>query len=1046
MFLLGGIILYQTYRAVSGKHHPRIKFFKSSLGFLAILLLAHFILGLSLDSSLSKSAFEISPDFSGIAMVFQVFVLVFACVATLLFRIFHGKLLCMHGSDWSLWSPLIFVVLLLAVNLAGAVFTRSMVFRENRRIRTDLEHSRESLEKLVQQRMLFASTSSSLMSSTPALVNYLDNPGEESFSVLEHVLQKFAENFPDGICYVMNKEGLVLASSGKRELFVGRFLNFRSYFKDAMNGKNGILIDYGKFTNELGFYSSHPVIRPSDNKIVGVCAVKRNMNDLIEVLNLYRKSILVDSKNKVFLASDPGFVGKVVVFEESDDLSMNDSGYFIRDEQVVVSGRKSFFSKFSLNAGGWQIIILASSAPLTSVKIWSFSFFLVFSLVFIAFFIGNEKKEALMLARKSAESRFESVLFTAPEGILIISSQDQKILLANQGFERMFALTKNPTGKFYHDFIPGQRTSFQKVVHFPEDGSFLNEREFIRSDDSRFFAEIKGTATVFDGQKAIILFLRDISRRIADEKRLKQAKVEAETASLVKSRFLAHTSHEVRTPLTAIIGLNEMARKLCGSDEQKKLLDLASATSRSLLELLNDILDLSQLEADKFEVVMEPFDLRQLLGQVLQIAGIRNEDELTNSELDFDERIPRFIVSDGRKLRQVLTNLVILPRRQDVGGRISLESRLLAKDAAKLELQILIKTGECGDEELAGSVSHQVQGMNDAQLEEYLAEDVDLRICRKIMSRLGGRLSVKHDSENHFCWVIDFKATAAESGQKSDAESDETECRLLLCRDSVPLRILVADDNETNLFLASSIISEYKGIADCAHDGNEALKLAGEKIFDLALLDIMMPNLDGLETIHCLRKLENANATIPIIALSAFSTEEEKEKAIQAGANHYLAKPYFPNDLLAAIKKVLGNGLDRTADENPADGSSAALDDQPALRQVNLKELEIRILQKPENIRQVNEIFSKRSKVLSEALLDCVASKDSQRLREVAHSVKGLAGMLAAQKVFSLAFEIEQLAKDNKFSAAVEKVPLLQQQIGEIAQDLISICKRLQEG
>lgn len=1045
MLLLGSLLLFLFFRGVQKNSHPRLSHIGFVLLALQLILFLQFFLGFHGGKDSSGAIVTLCRHNFSYAHLFQPFALILICVFVLLVRTLHGRLQKVQGEAWGMFSPVIFVILLLIVNFSGAVFTKVMIHREGRRVVTGLERSKEALEKLIQQRMLFASTSSSLMSSTPALADYLDQPDPARFAILERLFKSFAENFPDGICYVMNKDGLVLASSGKQELFVGRFLNFRSYFKAAMAGKNGILIDYGKFTNELGFYSSHPVKRPSDNEIIGVCAVKRNMNDLIGILNLYRESLLIDASGKVFLASNPEYVGKTLVFQDKD----RGSGSIDENEpeRLTVSAGKYFYSKFALDSGDWNVVLLSSSASLNSVKIWSFSFFSIFSLVFIAFFIGNEKKEELLLAHKSAESRFESVLFNAPEGILIISPQDQKILLANRGFERMFELAYNPAGKFYYDFLPPERTNFQKVAHFPEDGSFLNEREFVRPGKGRFFAEIKGSSTSFNGQVAIIMFLRDISQRIVYENKLQQAKSAAENASRVKSRFLADTSHEIRTPLTAIIGLNEMARKLCGSEEQKKLLELASATSRSLLEILNDILDLSQAEAGVLKIVAAPFNLRFLLEKLLEVIKIRSEEKQLAIELNIDERIPATVISDKNRLRQILSNLLNNSLRNTETGRISVEAILANEDKEKIDLQILIKdTGRGLTEKVKQNFSGQFKVASVNAGDEETVADMELSFSRRVLEKLGGCLILDVDQADGALWRIELPVQKVQPGDPVIDEIGESVEKLRLSVDSLPLKILIADDNETNLFLASSIITEFKGQPDCAHDGLEAMEMIEKKTYDLALLDIMMPNLDGLETIRRIRNLSTANAKIPIIALSAFSTIDEREKAMAAGANHYLAKPYFPNDLLRAIKKVFDRRLDfsdlKSLPEADSD-KSLPVSGKLRLKQVNLKELEVRILQKPENIRQINDIYSKRSQVLTEALAECIKDGDVAKLRETAHSVKGLAGMLAATKVFAQAQVVEQLAREGKFEDAVEMVPVLVTQINQISEDLAEICKSL---
>lgn len=1053
-YLLAVTLLYQVKVAVRVANHPKLHHLNLLLIFLVLLLTIQFLAGFwGFQSLVGATAKELLYKV-GPAQIFNIIFLVFFSICVLLLRALHAKYFYPHDDSWTTFPAVFFILLLLLVNFSGAAFSRLMVIRETRRITSNLEKSKEGLEKLIQQRMAFAEISSSLMSATPAFASYLDNPSEANGRILENVLKSFDLNFPDGICYIMDRKGLVLASSDKQELFVGRYLDFRNYFQAAMAGKNGVLIDYGKFTNELGFYSAHPIRRMETGEIIGVCAVKRNMNDLVAYLSLYRESMLIDSSGRVFLASNPGAVGKTVEFSNSGQPKSQEVDGSEKQERIVVSSENSFFTRFGLKAGDWSVVIIADSTSIDSLKIWIFSFFSVFSLVFIFFFIGNTRKEELMLANRSAESRFESVLFNAPEGIIIIAQADQRILLANQGFERMLNLAVNPVERFYKEFLASPRTAFRKVEHLQKDGSFLHERDFIKLGGERFSAEVKGSSTVFNGQRAIILFLRDISQRIIYENRLQQAKTAAETASKIKSRFLAYTSHEIRTPLTAVIGLNEMARKICSSKEQQKLLDLASDSARSLLDILNDVLDLSQIESGTLKIVSGPFSLQQLFEQLVKMAKLRAEQKNIAIETRIDTRAPKMIVSDQNRLRQVLANILSYAIKNVVSEVILVEVLVISRDESNLNLQFLIKdNGSVALEKTGIEKDDERTGDDDGPRKDAIVSGLELSISRQIVEKMGGHLNVEFDEKGGNSFIVELQAQVAENVIGEVAEKNDQSQQICLCHSGVPLEILVADDNETNLFLASSIIKECGGRADCAHDGLEALKLIENKNYDLALLDIMMPNLDGLETIARIRGLAKEASKLPIIALSAFSTDEEREKAVLAGANHYLAKPYFPADLLLAIKKACGIELDRKSEmattgvtaSNGAVAQKSSEAGELLLKQINLRELEIRILHKPENIRQIKEIFAKRSKTLLEKLSESIEESDCSRLREIAHSIKGLAGMLAAGNAFSLALQIEQLARDGKLEEAEEQVPLLIKQVNEIADDLQAICANFHE-
>ncbi|MEW6709881.1 MAG: ATP-binding protein [Candidatus Riflebacteria bacterium] len=1040
--LMAWIIGYQFYHGMSRVNHPKMGHAGRALVFLSVIFSLQTILSIFLSSSSVMVRSEIENYSVSPAEIIQLLGLILGCSLILLVRKIHHRNFSKVEDQWRFVSPVTLVIILIATNFAGSILTRLMINRESKRIQTRLEQSKQGLEKLISQRMIFASTSSSLISNTPVIEDYLVDQSKFNSERVEKFLAGFAQSFPDGICYIKNREGLVLTSSGKKELFVGRYLNFRSYFKAAMSGQNGRLIDFGKFTNELGFYSAHPVKNPANGEIIGVCTVKRNMNDLTGYLNLYHPSMLVDHTGKIFLASRPDIVGKTLKIVEPAELNEVNRG---KDEIFYVSLRNFFFESFEIDPDGWRVLVIGDAQLIRTLKIYSFFSLLSFSLIIIVFFVNGEKRLELLEAQKSALNQFESVFYNAPEGILIISATDQKILMANQGFKQMFKLDKNPVDFFYRDFLASSKPSFAQATHDLRQHSFSHEREFVRADKTAFFAEVNGTSTFFDQQRAVILFLRDITSRIIYENDLMKARAEAEKTSQIKSRFLANTSHEIRTPLTAIIGLNEVARKLCRCEEPKKHLELAYVSARSLLDILNDILDLSQIEAGKLRFEFREFNLKKVLQQLIDIVKIRVEQKKIKTSLKFDHRLPEQIISDGNRLRQIFSNLLSNAVRFTDSGEIEVEAKLVHREGNNLRIQIVVKdTGVGISEDLVDELFGDYVHSDPPNPDDAPGTGLGLSISKQIVERLKGKIHLESAPNLGTRIFVDFPAeNAIVSGLNAVQEK-----KIQLTVNGKPLKILVADDNETNLFLARSIILENRGQADCAKDGIEALELLKSGHYDLALFDIMMPNLDGLELIKEVRSSVASYSILPIIALSAFSTDEERQKAISAGADSYLAKPYFPNDLISSITRAIRVKLDEFAGTSAVDKTdispSAGTEESNGLKQINLKELEIRILQKPENILQVSQIFSRRSQALTDAITDSVKAGDVQKLRESAHSIKGLAGMLAASKAFSQALEVEKLARDGNFDAAAELVPLLIDQVGEIGADLEIICRDIE--
>lgn len=968
-------------------------------------------------------------------------ILVFAiCLIILLGKYRSERRSVDHLNAHSLTSPLLFLLAIVVISIFATRIFAYMHQHNRQQIEINLDNATESLTQLINQRIHFASTSSRIMADSPIMAQVIDNPDETNKALLEFFLDSFAKNNADGICYLMNTEGLVLAASSKKELFVGNNLSQRQYFQTALNGHSGSLIDIGLFTNQLGYYSSNPVKRLSDGKIIGVCAVKRNLEDLENYLKLYHPAMLVDPTGNIFLASDRNFSGKRLIMQSA---GKSTSTVQQTDDPQIFSFEKSAFAHVTrpIDLPGWHILILANLREMKNNKIWLFTTIILITFILITLLhstiLAGESRSGFEMARE----QFHVVFYHAPESILIISRASLKILAANNSMLRQFRLTADAAGKSYTELLPRQNRSIRNARHNSREKIFKHERDFALPEGNIFSAEVTGSQINFAGESAILLLLHDISAHKQIELELLAAKNSTEEASQLKTRFFANASHEIRTPITAIIGLTELARSFCNSDEQRRILDLIKTSEKSLLTLLNDILDLSRIEAGKFAIKPVPFNLKTLLNNVIGLIRFKIGEKKLTVHLDFELVCPDSIISDPDRIRQVLLNLLDNAVKFTEKGRIDIKVSITNKDSGPvLELQVA-DTG-CGiPEDIQGELFLPFIHADTLQRNSERGAGLGLAISKQIVETMNGNISYSTSPGKGTVFLVTLPIERATAKDLKAIGEIGVPIPVKLAIKDRPLKFLVADDNDINLFLASSIIEKFGGLSCCAKDGIETINLLQRDSFDAILIDIQMPRLDGIEAIKQIRSMP-AQGGMPIIAVSAFASNLEKEKAITAGANFYLSKPYFPDDLLMAIKSV----MDIEENPNQADSTTCQADENPvapaiSLRQIDLKELEIRILKKPENIAQISEIFTRRSTTLLADLDSCIALEDVQKLRETCHSIKGLTGMLAAAKAYTHAREMEELCRDNKFEQASLMVAALKVFISEIAEDLSDLTR-----
>jgi PAS domain S-box-containing protein len=659
----------------------------------------------------------------------------------------------------------------------------------------------------------------------------------------------------------------------------------------------------------------------------------------------------------------------------------------------------------------------------------------------------KEKRAAELIIANYARSLIEASLDP-----LITINNEGKVTDMNQATLNITGLTRNKlTGSHFFNYFTEPQKAREVYQEVFAKGSVADSPLTLRHKDGKL-TDVLFNGSVYKDDSGNVLGVVVVARDITEQKRIatelteaivfaelatgfaEEAKVKAEEATVIaenavksKQQFLSNMSHEIRTPMNAIIGFTKVVLKTKLTAKQKEYLTAIKMSGDSLIVLINDILDLAKVDAGKMIFEKIAFKLDTSISAMIHVFETKIQEKNLQLIKKYDKRIPKVVVGDPVRLHQIILNLISNAVKFTTEGEIAVSVQLLNEDKDKATIEFAVTdTGIGIAKEKLEHIFENFQQASSDTARLYGGTGLGLAIAKQLVEAQGGSISVKSkiNKGSTFSFVLSFLKTKAEAESETEIVGLNTEIK--------DIKVLIVEDIALNQLLMKTLLDDFGFEHDIAENGKIAIEKLKNKVYDVILMDLQMPVMNGFEATEYIRKKLNSN--IPVIALTADVTTVDLAKCKAVGMNDYIAKPVDERLLYSKIAGVVKPPMVIGINKETIEGVSKKL------KRTNLNYLNRCTKSDPSLMMEMITAYLIQTPALIKTMKQSQKDKDWDSLQAAVHK------MIPSFSIMGINADFESMAKKvqeySRTKQQTDKLPDLVLQLEIVCKQA---CKELKE-